>query len=140
MGEASTSFARYGLGWTTGFTKEENDRKLDKVVEGWNEKGRDGEQMRRYFFQSRCDTLGANAHKGIHQWQTCAPKELRQAITTGEPYRPRVMYEMSGNKYAVMGPSLQWKDAFDQQDFVIQQYPNMTSFTIQSVDLFLPTT
>ena len=93
--------------------------------------------MRRYFFQSRCDTLGANAHKGIHQWQTCAPKELRQAITTGEPYRPRVMYEMSGNKYAVMGPSLQWKDAFDQQDFVIQQYPNMTSFTIQSVDLFL---
>ena len=67
-------------------------------------------------------------------------KELRQAITTGEPYRPRVMYEMSGNKYAVMGPSLQWKDAFDQQDFVIQQYPNMTSFTIQSVDLFLPTT
>ena len=140
LGEASTSFARYGLGWTTGFTKEENDRKLDKVVEGWNEKGRDGEQMRRYFFQSRCDTLGANAHKGIHQWQTCAPKELRQAITTGEPYRPRVMYEMSGNKYAVMGPSLQWKDAFDQQDFVIQQYPNMTSFTIQSVDLFLPTT
>ena len=140
LGEASTSFARYGLGWTTGFTKEENDRMLDKVVEGWNEKGRDGEQMRRYFFQSRCDTLGANAHKGIHQWQTCAPKELRQAITTGEPYRPRVMYEMSGNKYAVMGPSLQWKDAFDQQDFVIQQYPNMTSFTIQSVDLFLPTT
>lgn len=140
LGEASTSFARYGLGWTTGFTKEENDRKLDKVVEGWNEKGRDGEQMRRYFFQSRCDTLGANAHKGIHQWQTCAPKELRQAITTGEPYRPRVMYEMSGNKYAVMGPSLQWKDAFDQQDFVIQQYSNMTSFTIQSVDLFLPTT
>lgn len=140
LGEASTSFARYGLGWTTGFTKEENDRKLDKVVEGWNEKGRDGEQMRRYFFQSRCDTLGANAHKGIHQWQTCAPKELRQAITTGEPYRPRVMYEMSDNKYAVMGPSLQWKDAFDQQDFVIQQYPNMTSFTIQSVDLFLPTT
>ena len=37
LGEASTSFARYGLGWTTGFTKEENDRKLDKVVEGWNE-------------------------------------------------------------------------------------------------------
>ena len=30
----------------------------------------------------RCDTMGANEHKGIHQWQTCAPKELRQAITT----------------------------------------------------------
>ena len=84
--------------------------------------------------------MGANAHKGIHQWQTCAPKELREGITTGEPYRPRVMYEMSGNKYAVMGPSLEWKKAYDQQDFIIQQYPMMTSFTVQSVDLFLPTT
>ena len=106
----------------------------------WDAKGRDGKEMQRYFFQSRCDTMGANEHKGIHQWQTCAPKELRQAITTGEPYRPRVMYEMSGNKYAVMGPSLEWKKAYDEQDFVIQQYPNMTSFTVQTVDLFLPTT
>lgn len=140
LGEASTSFHRYGLGWTTGLTKEENDRQLDAIVKGWDEKGRDGQQMRQYFFQSRCDTLGAKDHKGIHQWQTCAPKELRCAITTGEPYRPRVMYEMSGNKYAVMGPALEWEKAYDQQDFVIQQYPNMTSFTIRSVDLFLPTT
>ncbi len=140
LGEASTSFKRYGLGWTAGFTKEENDRQLDEIVKGWDEKGRDGQQMRQYFFQSRCDTLGAKDHKGIHQWQTCAPKELRHAITSGEPYRPRVMYEMSGNKYAVMGPALEWAKAYDEQDFVIQQYPNMTSFTIRSVDLFLPTT
>ena len=32
------------------------------------------------------------------------------------------MYEMSGNKYAVMGPALEWKKAYDQQDFIIQQY------------------
>lgn len=140
LGKNSTSFERYGLGWTAGFTKEENDRQLDEIVKGWDEKGRDGQQMRQYFFQSRCDTLGAKDHKGIHQWQTCAPKELRHAITSGEPYRPRVMYEMSGNKYAVMGPALEWEKAYDEQDFVIQQYPNMTSFTIRSVDLFLPTT
>lgn len=140
LGKDSTSFERYGLGWTAGFTKEENDRQLDEIVKGWDEKGRDGQQMRQYFFQSRCDTLGAKDHKGIHQWQTCAPKELRHAITSGEPYRPRVMYEMSGNKYAVMGPALEWEKAYDEQDFVIQQYPNMTSFTIRSVDLFLPTT
>ena len=139
-GVFSTSFERYGLGWTTGLTKGENDRLLDDIVAGWDAKGRDGEEMRRYFFQSRCDTMGANAHKGIHQWQTCAPRELREGITTGEPYRPRVMYEMSGNKYAVMGPALEWKKAYDQQDFIIQQYPMMTSFTVQSVDLFLPTT
>lgn len=140
LGVFSSSFERYGLGWTHGLTEQENNRVLDEIVAGWNAKGRDGEEMRRYFFQSRCDTMGANAHKGVHQWQTCAPKELRQGITTGEPYRPRVMYEMSGNKYAVMGPSLEWEKAYDQQDFVIQQYPNMTSFTIRSVDLFLPTT
>ena len=139
-GVFSTSFERYGLGWTTGLTKAENDRLLDEIIAGWDAKGRDGEEMRRYFFQSRCDTMGANTHKGIHQWQTCAPKELREGITTGEPYRPRVMYEMSGNKYAVMGPSLERKKAYDQQDFIIQQYPMMTSFTVQSVDLFLPTT
>ena len=140
LGVFSSTFERYGLGWTTGLTKAENDRLLDAIVADWDAKGRDGKEMQRYFFQSRCDTMGANEHKGIHQWQTCAPKELRQAITTGEPYRPRVMYEMSGNKYAVMGPSLEWKKAYDEQDFVIQQYPNMTSFTVQTVDLFLPTT
>lgn len=140
LGVFSSTFERYGLGWTTGLTKAENDRLLDAIVADWDAKGRDGKEMQRYFFQSRCDTMGANEHKGIHQWQTCAPKELRQAITTGEPYRPRVMYEMPGNKYAVMGPSLEWKKAYDEQDFVIQQYPNMTSFTVQTVDLFLPTT
>lgn len=140
LGVFSSTFERYGLGWTTGLTKAENDRLLDAIVADWDAKGRDGKEMQHYFFQSRCDTMGANEHKGIHQWQTCAPKELRQAITTGEPYRPRVMYEMSGNKYAVMGPSLEWKKAYDEQDFVIQQYPNMTSFTVQTVDLFLPTT
>lgn len=140
LGVFSSTFERYGLGWTTGLTRAENDRLLDAIVADWDAKGRDGKEMQRYFFQSRCDTMGANEHKGIHQWQTCAPKELRQAITTGEPYRPRVMYEMSGNKYAVMGPSLEWKKAYDEQDFVIQQYPNMTSFTVQTVDLFLPTT
>lgn len=139
LGVFSTTFERYGLGWTTGYTKAENDRLLDEVVTSWDAKGKDGKEMQRYFFQSRCDTMGANEHKGIHQWQTCAPKELREAITTGEPYRPRVMYEMSGNKYAVMGPSLEWKKAYDEQDFVIQQFPNMTSFTVQTVDLFLPT-
>lgn len=139
LGAFSSTFERYGLGWTTGYTQEENDRLLAKVVAEWDAKGRNGKEMQEYFFQSRCDTLGANEHKGIHQWQTCAPKETRQAITTGEPYRPRVMYEMSGNKYAVMGPSLEWKKAYDEQDFVIQQYPNMTSFTVQTVDLFLPT-
>ena len=140
LGVFSSTFERYGLGWTTGLTKAENDRLLDAIVADWDAKGRDGKEMQRYFFQSRCDTMGANEHKGIHQWQTCAPKELRQAITTGAPYRPRVVYEMSGNKYAVMGPSLEWKKAYDEQDFVIQQYPNMTSFTVQTVDLFLPTT
>lgn len=140
LGVFSSTFERYGLGWTTGLTKNENDRLLDEIVADWDKKGRDGREMQRYFFQSRCDTMGANEHKGVHQWQTCAPKELRHAITSGEPYRPRVMYEMSGNKYAVMGPTLEWKKAYDEQDFVIQQYPNMTSFTVQSVDLFLPTT
>ena len=139
LGEASSFFERYGLGWKIGWTQEQNDSYLDGIVKDWDDKGRDGEAMRQTYFQAHSDTLGATAHKGIHQWMTCAPRELREAIMSGEPYRPRVVYEMSGNKYAVMGPALEWKKAYDQQDFIIQQYPNMTSYTVQSVDLFLPT-
>ena len=139
IGQFSSYFERYGLGWNFGWTQEQNDKYLDGIVAGWNEKGRDGEAMRKQYFQAHSDTCGATAHKGIHQWMTCTPRELREAITTGEPYRPRVMYEMSGNKYAVMGPALEWKKAYDQQDFIIQQYPNMTSFTVASADLLLPT-
>ena len=140
MGEFSSFFERYGLGWKVGWTKEQNDRYLDGIVADWDAKGRDGEAMRKTYFQAHSDTCGATAHKGIHQWMTCAPRELKEAILTGEPYRPRVVYEMSGNKYAVMGPALEWEKAYDEQDFVIQQYPNMTSYTVRSVDLFLPTT
>ena len=140
MGEFSSFFERYGLGWKVGWTAEQNDRHLDGIVADWDSKGRDGEAMRQTYFQAHSDTCGATAHKGIHQWMTCAPRELKEAILTGEPYRPRVVYEMSGNKYAVMGPALEWEKAYDEQDFVIQQYPNMTSYTVRSVDLFLPTT
>ena len=140
MGEFSSFFERYGLGWKVGWTKEQNDRYLDGIVADWDAKGRDGEAMRKTYFQAHSDTCGATEHKGIHQWMTCAPRELKEAILTGEPYRPRVVYEMSGNKYAVMGPALEWEKAYDEQDFVIQQYPNMTSYTVRSVDLFLPTT
>ena len=137
--EFSGNFKRYGLGWEYGLTKEENDRVLAGIVADWDAKGRDGAQMQREFFQASCDKLGSNEHKGAHEWATCAPYHLKNAMITGEPYRPRVMYEMSGNKYAVMGPAKEWKQAYDQQDFIIQQYPIMTSFTVASVDLFLPT-
>ena len=85
MGEFSSFFERYGLGWKVGWTKEQNDRYLDGIVADWDAKGRDGEAMRKTYFQAHSDTCGATAHKGIHQWMTCAPRELKEAILTGEP-------------------------------------------------------
>ena len=97
--------------------------------------------MRRYFFNYAAFMRRQRPAGGIHQWQTCAPRELREGITTGEPIATKIMRINSGNKYLLeVGPALEWKKAYDQQDFIIQQYPMMTSFTVQSVDLFLPTT
>lgn len=130
---------RYGVGWMIGWTKEHNDEYLSSKVQAWNDQGRDGEAMRKQFVQAMFDTLGSNAHKGMHQWTQSALKETREAIITGEPYRPRVNYEVSGNKYMVVSPALEWQKAYAEQDFIIQQFPNMTSFTVDCVDLFLPT-
>ena len=73
IAQFSSFFGRYGLGWTFGWTQEKNDAALAEVVKGWDDKGRDGEAMRQQYFQAHSDTCGATAHKGIHQWMTCAP-------------------------------------------------------------------
>ena len=125
----------------TGFTKEENDRKLDKAAEGWNAKGRDGEQMRRYFFQSRCDTLGANAHKGR---SISGRRALQRSCARPSPPASRTVRASCTRCRATS--TLSWvrrcsgRTPSTSRISSSSNIPNMTSFTIQSVDLFLPTT
>jgi anaerobic selenocysteine-containing dehydrogenase len=63
---------------------------------------------------------------------------VREAIATGEPYKPRVWFDMSGNKLAMLGNAKSWYDVFPEVDFIIGQYPMLTSFHIEAADLVFP--
>ena len=63
---------------------------------------------------------------------------MREAIATGEPYKPRVWFDMSGNKLAMLGNAKSWYDVFPEVDYIIGQYPMLTSFHIEAADLVFP--
>ena len=63
---------------------------------------------------------------------------VREAIATGEPYKPRVWFDMSGNKLAMLGNAKSWYDVFPEVDYIIGQYPMLTSFHIEAADLVFP--
>ena len=129
---------RYGVGWTIGYTKEQNDKTLQASIDAWDAKGRDGKKMQETFKQQVLDRLGMTKYKGAYYWMQSNIATLGKAIDTGEPYKPRFMYETSGNKFANLGAAGLWFDRFREQDFIVQQYTMMTSFTYECADLFLP--
>ncbi|MFR7403881.1 MAG: hypothetical protein ACLUW6_04450 [Coriobacteriaceae bacterium] len=63
---------------------------------------------------------------------------VRNAIATGEPYKPRVWFDMSGNKLAMLGNAKSWYEVFPEVDYIIGQYPMLTSFHIEACDLVFP--
>lgn len=129
---------RYGVGWTIGYTKEANDKNLESKVAAWDAQGRDGKEMQRRFAQQTLDRLGMTKYKGAYYWMQSNIAAVGKAIDTGEPYKPRFLYETSGNKFVNLGAAGLWLDRFREQDFIVQQYTYMTSFTYECVDLFLP--
>ena len=50
----------------------------------------------------------------------------------------RVWFDMSGNKLAMLGNAKSWYDVFPEVDFIIGQYPMLTSFHIEAADLVFP--
>lgn len=129
---------RYGVGWTVGYTKEENDRINEAAKKVWADKGRDPEAMQKGFAQQNLDRLGMTKYKGAYYWVQSHIASVRKAIETGEPYKPRFLYETSGNKLANLGDAGAWYKIRNESDFVVHQYTYMTSFTLEFVDLFLP--
>ena len=45
---------------------------------------------------------------------------------------------MSGNKLAMLGNAKSWYDVFPEVDYIIGQYPMLTSFHIEAADLVFP--
>ncbi len=86
------------------------------------------------------DRLGLTNHRGLTAWNQSHIPAVRQAMETGEPWRPRVWMEHSGNKFCCVGSAGAWYNAsVNNCEYVTHQYPNFTSFDAELTDIFFPT-
>ncbi|MCL1890730.1 MAG: molybdopterin-dependent oxidoreductase [Coriobacteriia bacterium] len=125
----------FGIGYRVGETEAQNKARIDAMPPGMFPGGKGTLYVMN---QLLIDRLGMKNHKGLYQWCHSHIPSVLEAIKTGVPYKPRVWYDMSGNKLAVLGNAGSWYDAFDEVDFCICQYPMITSFQIEVADLIFP--
>jgi anaerobic selenocysteine-containing dehydrogenase len=85
------------------------------------------------------DILGTKDHKGLYTWFMAHIPTVLNAINTGEPYKPRIWFDVSGNKLAMLGNATSWYNALSNIDYIICQYPMLTSFHIEAADIVFPT-
>ncbi|MDR3053473.1 MAG: molybdopterin-dependent oxidoreductase [Coriobacteriales bacterium] len=134
----------YGIGYEVGATKEANEARIAAIPEVWDpsmESAPFRTQATLYAMnQLLIDRLGMKNHKGLYEWCHSHIPTVREAIETGEPFKPRVWFDMSGNKFVVLGSAGAWYNAImnDGVDFIICQYPMITSFQIEVADLIFP--
>ncbi|WP_304425909.1 molybdopterin-dependent oxidoreductase [uncultured Adlercreutzia sp.] len=119
----------YGVGWVTGYTEKWNRER----VENFEDK-----ESQAWYMQLLRDRLGFRRFLGLFNSDTTHIPSILHAIRTGEPYKPRVWYDFSGNKLAMLGNAGSWYDIISELDFVIGQHPIVTSFHFEACDLFLP--
>lgn len=120
----------YGIGAVVGMSDAENEARAKKL-------GEENPQQK-LANQLLVDRLGMKDHKGLYAWCHSHIPTVREAIATGEPYKPRVWFDMSGNKLAMLGNAKSWYEVFPEVDYIIGQYPMLTSFHIEAADLVFP--
>ncbi len=120
----------YGIGAVVGMSDAENEARAKKL-------GEENPQQK-LANQLLVDRLGMKDHKGLYAWCHSHIPTVREAIATGEPYKPRVWFDMSGNKLAMLGNAKSWYDVFPEVDYIIGQYPMLASFHIEAADLVFP--
>jgi anaerobic selenocysteine-containing dehydrogenase len=134
----------YGIGYVVGATEEENAARIAAIPEQWDPSMPTPPFLNQGTLfamnQLLLDRLGMKNHKGLYQWCHSHIPSVREAIETGEPYHPRVWFDMSGNKFAMLGSAGAWYNAImnGRVDYIICEYPMMTSFQIESADLIFP--
>ena len=120
----------FGLGWILGATEEANRAKYEAQ--------KSPEQA--CYQRLMLDRLGVSKHRALAHWTHSHIPSVREAVETGEPFRPRAWLDVSGNKLAALGSAGAWYNAaLKNVDYVIHQYPNFTSFDAELTDMFLPT-
>lgn len=83
--------------------------------------------------------LGYVEHKGLGHWLASHIPSVLEAIETGEPYRPKIWIERSGNKLAMIGNAQRFHDAMVQMDLNVHMYMYPTATSIDLADYLLPT-
>lgn len=138
-------FTQYGFGWEIGATQEANEARIAAIPDTFEPSKEPPpapqfmNQRSLYLHnQMKLDQLGMKNHKGLYHWNHSHIPSVLEAITTGVPYKPRVWYDFSGNKMAVIGNAGSWYNAFKEIDFCICQYPMITSFQAEVADLIFP--
>ena len=121
--------AALGVGYEVGATEAANEERIANFED---------QSLLYAMNQVVLDRLGTRNHKGMNHWWHSHIPSVLEAIKTGVPYKPRVWYEMSGNKLGTLGTASSWYDVLPEVDFIACQYPNMTSFQMEAADLMLP--
>ena len=120
----------YEYGWVVGATEEENRARVESV----------DQNAQQVYARLVRDRLGLTNHRGLTAWNQSHIPAVRQAMETGEPWRPRVWMEHSGNKFCCVGSAAAWFNAsINNVEYVTHQYPNFTSFDAELTDMFFPT-
>jgi anaerobic selenocysteine-containing dehydrogenase len=129
---------KYGIGWTVGYTKKWNDKLLSDALKKLDDAGIDSAEWKERCWEINRDRLGTDKYRGPFYNDMTHNQSVRIASETGEPYKLRICLEVSGNKLSNMANVNEWYKAYNALDYNIQQFPNMTSFTVEHVDLFFP--
>ncbi len=129
---------RWGIGWTYGYTEKENRRIVEEEKSVFKELGKDGDEMAKGAFKILEDRMGSDKYRGSYFIDMTHNGSIQQSCITGEPYRARLLLEVSGNKLVTLSNTNGWYEAYNCEDFIVQQYTNMTSFTVEHADLILP--
>jgi anaerobic selenocysteine-containing dehydrogenase len=132
----------YGIGYEVGATKEANEGRIAAIEGGLIPDAPPFMNGATLWAMNQLllDRLGMKNHRGLYNWCHSHIPTVREAIETGEPFKPRVWFDMSGNKFAVLGSAGAWYNAImnDGVDFIICQYPMITSFQVECADLIFP--
>ncbi|MDR1185075.1 MAG: molybdopterin-dependent oxidoreductase, partial [Coriobacteriales bacterium] len=129
-------FTLYDLGYEIGSSPAQNEARIAALPDA-TDKPKNKTSLW-FMNQMFLDRLGMKNHKGLYHWMMSQIPSVLEAIKTGIPYKPRVWYECSGNKLAMLGNATSWYDMFPEIDFCITQYPNLTSFHAEVADLVFP--
>ncbi len=114
----------YGIGAVIGMSDAENEARAKKL-------GEENPQQK-LANQLLVDRLGMKDHKGLYAWCHSHIPTVREAIATGEPYKPRAVVRHVGQQAGHAGQcEVVGTTCSPRSYYIIGQYPMLTSFHIE---------